>query len=260
MWNYETIEIEDEKPVLRIFLNRPEKANAMNSVMNQELDDVISKIRHDQNYKFIVLRGNGKYFSAGADLKEISTAFENGELDSSWIRDDQLARHEFLRKFDTLDLITIAAINGPMRGAGFALAMVCDFRLMASSADAGLPEIDRGLFFSGGGTPRLVNLIGASKAKEVIMLGEPISADEAGNIGLVNQVVSDDALDRSVDELIEKLDKKSFTPLRLTKKIVNASIPRFENLLMYEPELQEMSMFRGEVQEQMTEFLNSKNK
>lgn len=235
----------------------------MNTKMNDELDRILTEVRTDSDYKFIVFTGNGRVFSAGADMNEVLNEIKENTLSSSWIREDQLKRQEFLRKLDTLDQITIAAINGPMYGAGLALALVCDFRLMADCATACLPEVERGLFFSGGGTPRLVNLIGPAKAKELIMLCEAINAEEAFRIGLVNKVIPSQQLFSATEELIGKLCKSPFSPIRLTKKIINSVTPRFENLLFYEPELQEQSMLHGEAHEAIytfTEMVKNKKK
>lgn len=256
MKNYETLIVEDLAPVLYVTFNRPEKANAMNRKMDAELFDLVSAVGSDRNYRFIVFTGAGNVFSAGADIKEIKKSIEGNPTDSSWIRKDQINRQEFLRKFDAMDQITIAAINGPAFGAGMALAMACDFRVMAEEASLSLPEVERGMFFSGGGTPRLVNLIGAARAKELIMLGDVVSAKEARNIGLVTKAVPGAELAASVEEMLLKLQQKAFDPLHITKKIVNASIPRFENLLYYEAELQEQMLVHGETLEQITGFVS----
>lgn len=255
MKSYETLEVERMKPVLKISFNRPNRANAMNEQMDNEINEILTELNNDSEYKFVVFTGNGKTFSSGADMNDVLSELENNTQDTAWIRNDQIKRQEFLRKFDALDQITIAAINGPMYGAGFALAMVCDFRIMSESATACLPEVERGLFFSGGGTPRLVNLIGHAKAKELIMLGEVVDAEESLRIGLVNKVVPGDQLMNATDELLAKLNKSPFSPIRVTKKIVNASIPRFENLLLYEAELQEQMMMYGEAREEINKYI-----
>ncbi|MDN7244625.1 enoyl-CoA hydratase/isomerase family protein [Planococcus shenhongbingii] len=260
MKNYETLIVEDRAPVLFVTFNRPEKANAMNNQMDKELSELVSAVGCDQNYRFIVFTGAGKVFSAGADIKEVKKNIEENAADPSWIRKDQINRQEFLRKFDALDQITIAAINGPAFGAGMALAMACDFRIMAEGAALSLPEVERGMFFSGGGTPRLVNLVGAARAKELIMLGDAISAQEAKDIGLVTKAVTAEELFSAVEEMLVKLQKKPFDPLRITKKIVNASVPRFENLLYYEAELQENMLQHGETLEQINDFVSQPTK
>ncbi|WP_394121435.1 enoyl-CoA hydratase/isomerase family protein [Planococcus donghaensis] len=260
MKTYETLKVEDRSPVLYVTFNRPEKANAMNRQMDEELSDLVSAVGTDRNYRFIVFTGAGKVFSAGADIKEVKKNIEENPTDPSWIRKDQINRQEFLRKFDAPDQITIAAINGPAFGAGMALAMACDFRVMAEEATLSLPEVERGMFFSGGGTPRLVNLIGAARAKELIMLGDVVSAQEAKEIGLITKAVPDDGLADSVEEMLLKLQQKQFDPLRITKKIVNASVPRFENLLYYEAELQQQMLQHGETLDQINDFVGQPKK
>ncbi len=238
MNHYETLLIEEKKPVLKITFNRPDKANAMNSKMNEELNDILTKLRDMTDYKYVIFTGSGRFFSAGADMHEVMTNMEHNTRTPTSIRTDQLNRQEFVRKLENLDQITIAAINGPMYGAGFAVGMVCDFRIMADNATACLPEAERGFFFSAGGTPSLVHLIGPAKTKELIMLNKVIDAEEALRIGLVTEVSPENELSNAVDELINTLNKSPFTPLRLTKKIVNAATPILGNTLIYEPELQ----------------------
>lgn len=260
MKNYETLIVEDRAPILHVTFNRPEKANAMNRQMDEELFDLVSAVGSDRNYRFIVFTGAGKVFSAGADIKEIKQNIEGNPGDSSWIRKDQISRQEFLRKFDALDQITIAAINGPAFGAGMALAMACDFRIIAEEASLSLPEVERGMFFSGGGTPRLVNLVGAARAKELIMLGDVVTAQEAKTIGLVTKAVPGEELGAATEDMLANLQQKAFDPLRITKKIVNASVPRFENLLYYEAELQEQMLMHGETLAQIMDFVGQPKK
>ena len=106
-----------------------------------------------------------------------------------------------------------------MYGAGLALALGCDFRIMVQEATVCIPEVTRGLFFTWGSTPRLVSIVGAAKAKELIMLAEVVDANEALRIGLVNKVVPKDQLSETVMRLIQKLDSSPFLPIRLTKKL-----------------------------------------
>ena len=260
MKDYGTLQVDYEEPVLYVTFDRPGRANAMNPQMDKELDEVMSSVNKNPGCRFVVFTGAGTVFSAGADLKELAESIADNPEDSSWIRQDQIHRQEFLRKFDTIDQITVAAINGPAIGAGMALAMACDFRLIAEEAALSLPEVDRGMFFSGGGTPRLVNLVGAAKAKELIMLGDEISAHEAKSLGLVTKVIPAGQLPQAVEAFVSKLASKPFEPLKLTKKIINASAPRFENLLYYEADLQEQVLMQGGALEQIQKFTNrSKN-
>jgi enoyl-CoA hydratase/carnithine racemase len=240
MREYSTIEVEQQDATVKIILNRPDAANAMNDLMNDEIIDVLSWLRNTPSAKFLVLTARGQHFSGGADMKELLGRVQAGSPDEQEVRNSQLFRQQFSRRFDELDQITIAAINGPMYGAGFTLAINCDFRIMSEAATACLPEIDRGIFFSGGATPRLVNLVGYAKAMELIMLCEPIDAQESLRIGLVNKICPPEDLESEEHNLVSRLDQKPFAPIRLAKKMVYAALPSAHASLMYEPELQNM--------------------
>lgn len=259
MKTYNTLILEQNPPVLTIKLNRPAKANAISGEMMQELYDLSSQLRYETQYKFIVLSGEGRYFSSGADLGEIVTDIASGKLTPAQARLNQIDGHDLMQKFESLEQITIAAINGPIYGGGLALALGCDFRVMAQEATICIPEVARGLFFSWGSTPRLVSIVGAAKAKELIMLAEVIDSSEALRIGLVNKVVPNDQLSGAVSGMLKKLDSSPFLPIRLTKKIVNAvAAAPVGNVLLYEPELLEQSFLAEESQKEIRRFLDSK--
>ncbi|REB08747.1 enoyl-CoA hydratase/isomerase family protein [Sporosarcina sp. BI001-red] len=256
--SYETLEVEYEKPTLIVKLNRPDKANAMNSKMSAELDEVLMDLRQSLDCKYVIFTGNGKHFSAGADMAEAGEQLKNDPNFISTIRNDQLGRIDFMRKFDEMDQVSIAAINGPMYGAGFATAMACDFRIMAKTATACLPEAQRGMFFTAGCTGRLVNLVGPAKTKELIMLCEAIDADESKHIGLVNKVAEDSELMEEANKMIQQLEKSPFLPLKMTKKIVNASTPISGNTVMYESDLLELIFMKSDMQRSMASFSSKK--
>lgn len=256
--SYETLEVEYNNPTLIVKFNRPDKANAMNGKMSAEIDEVLLDLRHSLECKYVIFTGNGKHFSAGADMVEAGEQLKNDPNFIATIRNDQLGRIDFMRKFDELDQISIAAVNGPMYGAGFATAMACDFRIMAKSATACLPEAQRGMFFTAGCTGRLVNLVGPAKTKELIMLCEVIDADESKQIGLVNKVAKDADLMDAAYEMIEKLEKSPFLPLKMTKKIVNASTPVLGNTVMFESDLLELTFMQSDMQKSMASFSDKK--
>nr|WP_304216145.1 enoyl-CoA hydratase/isomerase family protein [Fredinandcohnia onubensis] len=259
MKNYETLIIESNEPVLTVILNRPQKANAMSKQMIEELMDVLIQLRYEERYKYVVFTGSGKYFTGGADLSEFLTDIESGTFTPSANRLLQMYGQEFMQKIENLEQITITAINGPMYGAGVALALCCDFRIMAENSIICVPEAERGTFFTWGSTPRLVSIVGPAKAKELIMLCNPVTAMEAQRIGFANQVVADEALIDSVQLMIASMERSPFLPLRLTKKIVNAAAaPTFGNILPYEPELMEQVSMSGDFQNGINQFLKSK--
>jgi enoyl-CoA hydratase/carnithine racemase len=256
MKQYKMVQVESEKSVLKVILNRPEKANAINIQMLKELNEIISDVRNNQECKFIVFTGSGKHFSGGADMKEFMSIIENNPSNSSWIRNYHLELQEFHRKLEALDQITIAAINGAMYGGGLALALCCDFRFIAKDAKVCIPEVDRGMFFATGCIPRMVNLVGSSTTKELVIMADVIDANEALKIGLVNEIVTADELFSKIDEMIEKLDSKPFLPIRLTKKIANSSTTSVDRVSLWESELFEYSLNIGSIKDGVGDFVN----
>ena len=144
-------------------------------------------------------------------------------------------------------------------GAGLCLAMNCDFRIASESATLGVPEVNLGIFFTWGATPRLTALIGPAKAKEMIITGDSISATEAWRIGLVNKVTPPDRLLVACDELVKKIASKGSLAVRIAKKQVNAaSLARMADLYPCEPELVERVMLSDEVKEGTQAFIEKR--
>jgi enoyl-CoA hydratase len=208
----------DEKTVLLkrsgqialLTLNRPERANAFNSVLRQELRERSAEITTDRAVRAVVLTGAGRHFSAGADLKDaaaVQTPERRGPLG-----------------LDTLPQPVIAAINGPALGGGCEIALCCDFRFMSEEARIGLTEIRFGELPQGGGTARLPRLVGISHAKRMIMTGEPIDAAEAYRIGLVDRVLPAEELLPTAVEFAEKLAQRPGYALRTAKTLLNSAL------------------------------------
>lgn len=203
-------------PVALITLNRSQKLNAINSQFIGELQRILQTIEEEPSVKVVIITGTGKAFSAGADISEIQHIVNPREA------------LEFNRKINRLlnymeDLPNpiIAAVNGPALGGGCELSMACDFRIASENAMFGLPEINIGVMPGAGGTQRLPRLVGQTKAKEMLFLGEPIGASEAFRIGLVNKVVPSDLLIKESFRLAERLAQKPFVSLSLIKDAVN---------------------------------------
>lgn len=238
---YETILVEQSEWAVTVTLNRPDRLNAINATMFQELERLFRELREDLRTRFVIFTGAGRSFSAGADLAGWSGPHATSE-DSlgDQMRLVQLAGQDFTRSLESLEQVTIAAVNGHAMGAGLVIAMACDLRIAARSAALGIPEANVGIFFTWGCTPRLTRLVGPAKAKEMIMTCEPVGAEEALRIGLVNRVVPDDELMASAHELAGIIGRRAPLAVRMTKKIVNAAnAPNFGDLYPCEPELVE---------------------
>jgi len=174
-----------------ITFDRPEKMNAVNPVVLEELQTAISRCEEDEAVKVVVLTGNQKAFVAGADIDHMAT----GNSGDAYRLTDLTMRVQ--ERLADLAKPTIAAVSGFALGAGCEIALCCDFRIAADNAVFGLPEITLGIIPGGGGTQRLARLINPSRAARMVMLGEMVKADEALSIGLVDKVVE---FDRFADE------------------------------------------------------------
>jgi len=207
-----------EEGVALVTLNHP-PVNALTSEMLTEMDSTFDSLAMDEAVKIVVLTGAGRCFVAGADIRELASIPSSAEGEA-------IAHHgqTILNNIEGIEKPVIAAINGACLGGGLELAMCCHIRLAAEDARFGLPEINLGIMPGFGGTQRLCRLIGQSKAMELILTGEPISARKAMRLGLVSQVVSTDDLLRQAQGLARTMAGKSQPALRASFRAVRQGI------------------------------------
>lgn len=215
---FETIELEKENKVLWITLNRPHRMNAFDLEMLNELSTVIEEAEVDEDIRCVIVKGAGdRAFSSGADF----TMF--ADLTPAKTLDTLEKGQRLMGKIESSSKPYIAAIRGYCLGGGLELALACDFRVADESAQLGNPEIKRGLIPGWGGTQRLSRVVGLAKAKELIMIGDRIPADEALKIGLVHKVVSVDKLEEEAKALAQRMVKGPPVALKLAKRSINLS-------------------------------------
>jgi len=186
---YHTLLTSIEKSILIITINRPDKMNALNRDVFNELDGVLDDVYKNSDIKSVIITGAGnKAFVAGADISE----FQNIELSQA----TDLARRgqEVFDKIENCPKPIVAAVNGFALGGGCELALSCHFIYASENAKFGQPEVNLGLMPGYGGTQRLTQLVGRNMAMELLMSGNMISAKEAIDCGLVNKVVSQEEL------------------------------------------------------------------
>ena len=254
MSNYETLIVTQTEETMKVTLNRP-KLNLFNQRMVEELIQVWHSLRHNTSARFVILTANGNHFSAGADLKEVG----EGELSAVDARRLQLAGHEMMRSLENVEQVTVAALRGIVCGAGMAVAQACDFRIMSEDSYFVVPETNIGTYYTWGCTPRLVRMVGASKAMEIIMTCDPIPAPEAYRLNLANKVVPDNKVMEASQEFIAKIASKSPTCIRITKKIaLGASMEGFGNMFVCEPELMQEVVYTGETREGIEAFMQKR--
>jgi len=215
---YECLLLEKKDSYAVVTLNRP-PANAINSKLMEELGAVLDELEKDGDVRCIVLTGSGdRFFSAGADIKEMGTGEGViGDKSGGMLRAHQAVTVRMERCSKPL----IAAINGMAFGGGCELAMSCHFRVAAESATLGQPEVNLGIIPGYGGTQRLPRLVGRAKGLEMLLLGTPVSAQEAFQSGLVNRVVSNGELMVAVEKLAGKLAKQAPIAVKMIIDAVN---------------------------------------
>jgi enoyl-CoA hydratase/3-hydroxyacyl-CoA dehydrogenase len=193
------LDINTETKVARLILNRPNRANAFNADFMTELDKALGELEKNADVQCVVITGAGANFCGGADV----SAFATGQVDDAFNFSE--APHDVFSKIETYPKPVIAAINGAAMGGGLELALACDIRIMSTSAQLRLPELTLGLLPGAGATQRLGRLIGWARAKEMILLTDPVLADKALDWGLVHFKAEPKEFNVLVDEIAAKL-------------------------------------------------------
>jgi len=194
--------------------------NVLSVDMGRQIADAVQTVAADDAVVAVVITGAGtKAFMAGADIKEFPSYIERGNATEMALLFD-----DAMNKLERLPKPTIAALNGLTLGGGCELALACDFRIAEEQVFIGLPEIKLGVFPGAGGTQRLPRLVGASRAKELILVGEPVPAAEAYRIGLVNRVVPTGHAVAAALDFAQVFLTRSRVALRLAKQAINEGL------------------------------------
>lgn len=218
--SYETVTLDIQDHIALLTLNRPERLNAFNPKMYEELAAASSAVSHDDDVRVMILTGAGRAFSAGADFQ---ARFE-AEIDQHEAGESNITHKlpQYPNGFTDLTAIrqpVIAAINGYAIGVGFNFTLQCDIRLMAESARVRLPFTSLGMTPEAYSTYYLPRLIGLGKAFEIWYTSRWVEAEEAGAIGLVNEVVPDDELLPRAHALAEMIAGNAPTAVMMTKRL-----------------------------------------
>ena len=211
MTEYEGFRVESAGGVATVTLDVPDKFNRVTLGARAQLDEVFRELGADESVRFVVVTGAGGAFTAGGDI----AAF----LEAS---PEELSRlHWNVAAPERCPKPVIARLQGYAFGVGLELALACDFRIAADDVELALPEVKLGMIPGSGGTQRLVRLIGLARAKDAIMRGRRIGAEEALALGLVTRVVPAAELDTAVDELVAELAELSPLALALAKRVLD---------------------------------------
>jgi len=225
--NPSNIQVQTAERVMRITINRPKSLNALNAKTMGELSQAIEQAASNDEVRVVVITGAGdKAFIAGADIAELQA------LDENSIKQLGRLAHETLASIQNLGKPVIAAINGYALGGGCELALACTLRIASENALIGLPEITLGVIPGYGGTQRLQRITGIGRALEMMLSGKPINAKTALDWGLFNQVVTQEQLAVTTDQMAARLANSAPLAIRAILETVHrgADLPLKDGL------------------------------
>lgn len=223
--------------VATITLDRPEAMNALTDRLRGELHAALRRAAEDRSVRAVVLTGTGRAFCAGQDLRELSGAVEQGQGIGDLVREHY---NPLVLTITGMPKPVVAAVNGVAAGAGAALAFACDFRVAADTARFVMAFTGIGLAPDSGASWTLQRLVGPARAREMLLLGDPVDAARALEIGLVTRVVPADELPAAARELALRLAQGPTLAYAATKRLLDhAAASTLEEALDREAELQE---------------------
>ena len=254
MNNYEYIKLTRHGHIMTLMLNRPEAMNALSSGLMEEIEQASREFLNDEETRVVVLRGSGKHFSAGADLKESRLA-----------RNMVMQRRDFalgarmIRAITEIQQVTIAAIHGVALGGGACIPTACDFRIATEDAVCGYPEVNLGMNLMWQSLPLCVRLIGPARAKRMIMLGDKENAETLLSWGFLDEVVPVSELDQAVDQMAARYAGQPPAAMQMIKQSINAVSSGMDQAIMHMDADQNMLTARSEDRvEGMTAFFEKR--
>lgn len=217
--------------ISRITINYPEKLNCLDIEMLKKIADCLLRIKEDKDSHVLIIQGAGdKAFSTGGNLKEFGALKDFHDI-KDWIK----FGNEVFNILDDMPITTIAEMRGYAMGGGLELAMACDLRFASENAIFAMPELNHGWVPGWGGLSRLRRLVGESKAKEMILLGERVDASTAANMGLINKTFPEHELDKKVKEYADQISKVDPFVIEMSKNaLMNQSKSTWGSDLLYD--------------------------
>lgn len=251
--NFELIQLEQKEKVAVLTINRPKALNALNTEVLKELDCALDQLETAAGVDVIIITGQGKAFVAGADIAQMR------DLNAEEGRKFGNLGQQIFRKIEKMEKPVIAAVNGFALGGGCELAMSCDMRIASEKAKFGQPEVGLGIIPGFSGTQRLPRLVGVGKAKELILTGNMINAEEAERIGLVNKVVKSEDLITEALALANKIAANAPMAVRYANIAINRGIETdIETGIEIEADLFGLCFATKDQKEGMTAFLEKR--
>ena len=216
-------------PVATVTLSRPEKRNALTLAIMRGVGSAFETLGEDDSIRVVVLRGAGPSFCVGADVLEFVQHDANSAR-RTWIA----VGHRVMSVIAQLPQPTVAVVQGHAVGGGLELALACDFRIAATTARLGLPEVGIGTVPGWGGSARLAATVGQARAKEMVLLAEIVDGTRAAELGLVSQAVTPDELAAATDALVGRLVAQPAVAVQLAKQVMSATTAGSHQAMTFE--------------------------
>lgn len=252
---YDSIRVERDEGIGTVYVDRPDAMNSVNTAVVEELAAAMSELQDKDAIGAIVLTGVGEdAFIGGGDIREFK---EMSGIE--WKTEFRQAISDLERAVEESGTPVIAAVNGVALGGGTEIAMLCDIIVAAESAKFGLPESGLGLIPGAGGTQRLTHLVGYLKAKEMILTGRHVPAQEAHEIGLATEVVSDEEFEDRIDDLATTLKNGSDTAQAFAKQAINQARGNLQGGLHVEEGLAALAFETEDKEEGLSAFLEGRD-
>ncbi len=254
---YETVELTKEGAIATLTLNRPDRLNSLVPQLYRDVHDALDAVRDDAAVRVLVITGAGRAFCSGADLKKRAADLEAGEVDLAEAIEQNI--NPLIRRIRNLDKPVIAAVNGVAAGAGANIALACDIVIAARSAKFIQAFSRIGLASDGGGTYLLPRLVGAARARALMLLAEPVDAEQAADWGMIWRCVDDEALMATVDEMAATLAERPPLALAAVKRELNAGeAADLDTMLDMERDLQQAQGRSADFREGVTAFVEKR--
>lgn len=217
------VEITKENHVCTVTLNRPDKRNAITKEMFDQIKKIFTELNTDSDIYVVVVKGTEakgkKFFSSGIDFVELAMTNQNSSIFE--IENHAILLQNSFTAIEECNKPVIAILEGFCLGAGLELALACDLRIATADCKIGLPETELAIIPDLGGTTRITRILGTGKAKELVMLADQYTGEQAFSFGLVNFVCSASDLDNKVTEIVSKLLKRGPLALSKAKKVID---------------------------------------
>lgn len=225
---YQALNIQRDGRILTITVNRPEAKNAINQALHDEFSRIFDDVDRDEEVDVVILAGSGGAFCAGGDLKWLLTMHGDPAATSIGIRKDRKIQNSIL----DLEKPIIAKVDGPAIGLGCSLALFCDFVYASEHSIFADPHVSVGLVAGDGGAVMWPQLIGYARARRYLLTGDPITAPEAADMGLITGSVPADELDQTVEKMANRLSRGATHSIKWTKASINAGLKVTANAII----------------------------